>query len=71
MVQVHGPWDMFARALYMYLSIYVHEISLAICFPTQKGGPGASGGVLPPVTGRSRVRVVVSLYCTGEGKACH
>ena len=25
-----------------------------------KGGPGASGSVLPPVTGRSRVRVAVS-----------
>ena len=36
-----------------------------------KGGPGASGRVLPPVTGRSRVRVVVSSHCTGEGKACH
>ena len=37
----------------------------------QKGGPGASGRVLPPVTGRSRVRVAVSSHCTGEGKACH
>ena len=36
-----------------------------------KGGPSASDRVLPPVTGRSRVRVVVSLHCTGEGKACH
>jgi len=36
-----------------------------------KGGPGASGRVLPPVTGRSRVRVAVSLHCTSEGKACH
>ena len=36
-----------------------------------KGGPGASGRVLPPVTGRSRVRVAVSSHCTGEGKACH
>ena len=34
-------------------------------------GPGASGRVLPPVTGRSRVRVAVSSHCTGEGKACH
>ena len=37
----------------------------------KKGGPGASGRVLPPVTGRFRVRVAVSLHCTGEGKACH
>ena len=37
----------------------------------QKGGPGASGRVLPPVTGRSRVRVAVSSHCIGEGKACH
>ena len=37
----------------------------------QKGEPGASGRVLPPVTGRSRVRVAVSSHCTGEGKACH
>ena len=37
----------------------------------EKGGPGASGRVLPPVTGRSRVRVAVSSHCTGEGKACH
>ena len=36
-----------------------------------KGGPGASGRVLPPVTGRSRVRVAVSSHCTGDGKACH
>ena len=36
-----------------------------------KGGPGASGRVLPPVTGRSLVRVAVSSHCTGEGKACH
>ncbi|XP_066385612.1 actin-related protein 2/3 complex subunit 4-like isoform X1 [Miscanthus floridulus] len=32
------------------------------------GGPSASGRVLPPVTGRSRVRVVVSSHCTGEEK---
>jgi hypothetical protein len=37
----------------------------------KKGGPGASGRVLPPVTGRSRVRVAVSSHYTGEGKACH
>ena len=37
----------------------------------QKGGSGASGRVLSPVTGRSRVRVAVSSHCTGEGKACH
>ena len=36
-----------------------------------KGGPGGSGRVLPPVTGRSRVRVAVFSHCTGEGKACH
>ena len=36
-----------------------------------KGGPGASGRVLPPLTGRSRVQVAVSSHCTGEGKACH
>ena len=36
-----------------------------------KGGPGASGRVLPPVTGRFRVWVAVSSHCTGEGKACH
>jgi len=40
-------------------------------FLTKKGGSGASGRVLPPVTGRSRVRVAVSSHCTGEGKACH
>ena len=34
-------------------------------------GPGESGRVLPPVTGRSRVRVAVSSHCTGEVKACH
>ena len=34
-----------------------------------KGGPSASGRDLPPVTGRSRVRVVVSSHCTSEGKA--
>jgi len=38
---------------------------------SMKGGPGASGRVLPPVTGRSRVRVAVSSHCTGEGKACY
>ena len=36
-----------------------------------KGGSGASGRVLPPVTGRYRVRVGVSSHCTSEGKACH
>ena len=36
-----------------------------------KGEPGASGRVLPPVTGRSWVRVTASSHCTGEGKACH
>ncbi|XP_066376164.1 mitotic checkpoint protein BUB3.1-like isoform X3 [Miscanthus floridulus] len=30
-----------------------------------KGGPGVSGRVLPPVTGRSWVRVAVSSHCTG------
>ena len=38
---------------------------------SSKGRPGASGRVLPPVTGRSWVRVAVSSHCTGEGKACH
>ena len=42
-----------------------------ILYRHMKGGPGASGRVLPPVTGRSRVRVAVSSHCTGEGKACH
>ena len=32
---------------------------------------GASGRVLPPVTGRPRVRVAVSSHYTGEGKVCH
>jgi len=32
---------------------------------------GEQSGVLPPLTGRSRVRVAVSSHCTGEGKACH
>ena len=41
------------------------------CMHVRKGGPGASGRVLPPVTGRSWVRVVVSSHYTGEGKACH
>ena len=36
-----------------------------------KGGSGASGRVLPPVTGRSQVRVAVFSHCTGEGKACN
>jgi len=36
-----------------------------------KGGPGVSGRVLPPVTGRSQVRVAVSSHYTCEGKACH
>jgi len=36
-----------------------------------KGGPGASGRVLPPVTGRSRVQVAVSSHCTGKSKAYH
>ena len=36
-----------------------------------KGGPGANGRVLLPVTGRSQVRVMVFSHCTGEGKACH
>jgi len=36
-----------------------------------KARPGASGRVLPPVTGRSRVRVAVSSHCKGEGKTCH
>jgi len=35
-----------------------------------KDGPGATGRVLPSVTGRSWVRVAVSLHCTGEGKTC-
>ena len=43
----------------------------SICMVWVKGGPGASGRVLPPVTGRSRVRVVVSSHYTGEGKAYH
>ena len=33
-------------------------------YSNKKGGPGASGRVLPPVTGRSRVRVAVSSHCT-------
>ena len=33
-----------------------------------KDGLGASGRVLPHVTVRFRVRVVVSSHCTGEGK---
>ena len=40
-------------------------------FWSLKGGPGVSGRVLSPVTGRSRVQVAVSSHCTGEGKACH
>jgi len=34
-----------------------------------KDGSGVSGRVIPPVIGRSWLRVAVS-YCTGEGKAC-
>ncbi|RLM91183.1 putative beta-1,3-galactosyltransferase 16 [Panicum miliaceum] len=34
-----------------------------------KGGPGASGRVLPPMTGRSRVRIAVSSHWTGEVSA--
>jgi len=47
------------------------DFYLILCKVCLKGGPGASGRVLPPVTGRSRVRVAVSSHCTGEGKACH
>ena len=39
-------------------------------FWSLKGGPGVSGRVLPPVTGRSWVRVAVSSHCIGEGKVC-
>ena len=35
----------------------------------EKGGPSANGRVLPPVTGRSQVRVPVSSHCTDEDKA--
>ena len=45
--------------------------SFFVVYTHRKGGPGASGRVLPPVTGRSQVRVAVSSHCTGEGKACH
>ena len=48
--------------------LYFFFASTLLCV---KGGPGASGRVLPPVTGRSRVRVAVSSHCIGEGKACH
>ena len=46
--------------------LYLFLANDLICFCN-----GASGRVLPPVTGRSRVRVAVSSHCTSEGKACH
>jgi len=52
----------------MYFEIL---FSISILVYVLKGGPGASGRGLPPVTGRSRVRVAVSSHCTCEGKACH
>ncbi|XP_066322460.1 ATP synthase subunit O, mitochondrial-like isoform X2 [Miscanthus floridulus] len=48
-----------------------HKGEVKVVVRTVIGGPGASGRVLPPVTGRSWVRVVVFSHCTGEGKACH
>ena len=51
-------------------SKYVMSFSISIRMEKKlKGGPGASGRVLPPVTRRSRVRVAVSSHCTSEGKA--
>ena len=44
---------------------------LGTCCTWGKGGPGASGRVLSPVTGRSWVRVAVSSHCIDEGKASH
>ena len=55
----------------MELFVYTLIILFLFSFVPLKGGPGASGRVLPPVTGRSRVRVAVSSHCIGEGKACH
>jgi len=54
--------------LFQFFSSYQYHFFLRCLV---KGGPGASGRVLPPVTGRSRVRVAVSSHCTGEGQACH
>jgi len=49
----------------------LYFVFLLVLWWLQKGGPGASGRVLPPMTGRSWVQVAVCLHCTGEGKACH
>ena len=54
----------------------LREIDIAhpaakVCQIMLAAQPGASGRVLPPVTGRSWVRVAVSSHCTGEGKVCH
>jgi len=59
--------------LYKLILLYWKACAFFFCLESnqEKGGPGASGRVLPPVTGRSRVRVAVSSHCTGEGKACH
>jgi len=54
----------------MHHHLIPHRLIISTSMRNGKGGPGASGRVLPPVTGRSRVRVAVSSHCTGEGKAC-
>jgi len=57
----------FSGTFYLHVNVFLIKLSIL----AEKGGPGASGRVLPLVTGWSRVRVAVSSHCTGEGKACH
>ena len=52
-------------------AICSHNLFFLFLIGEQKGGPGASGRVLLPVTEMFRVRVAVSSYCIGEVKACH
>jgi len=54
-----------------FFSLWLIEYFSCLVLHPLKGGPSASGRVLPPMTGRSQVRVAVSSHCTGEGKACH
>ena len=72
-----GNQILFVPVCYIQLSMDISQVQkefyvlLIFNVSVLKGGPGASGRVLPPVTGRSRVRVAVSSHCTGEGKDCH
>ena len=59
------------QKLHLWVCLFFVSIILFFVSIIHKGGSGASGRVLPPVTGRSRVRVAVSSHGTGEGKTCH